>query len=298
MWRIILLLQLCCLANYPCLMPVNLSILHFEVHSRKVRTRDKEMKLCGCFFLRHAHSPVHLIRFSSSGNTYWTAICSDAACVALSYNWLSVSTVKVLTCLSSSPFDWINTSFCVFICFLRYCLILLFFNCGVILSYLSFIDLKLPFWFFFQLLSLSRLSVVLTWLQLCCSVCCMSLTHYFSRPVFKAHISIFPFTPPSSFHFPFYRCQQWPTLRHIQINTSPTADVFNMTPSVSALGFTSVAFSMCCTRQRVSLPLSLSLSLLITSLILLDSHHIPSTSILDPNDQKKKKKGWLDLRTD
>lgn len=34
------------------------------------------------------------------------------------------------------------------------------------------------------------------------------------------------------------------------------------------------------------LSLSLSVSLVITSLILLDNHHIPTTSILDPNDQK------------
>lgn len=54
-----------------------------------VRTQVKEMKLCGCF-LRLGHSPVHFLRFSSSGNTYRTAVCSDAVCVALSYNWLSV----------------------------------------------------------------------------------------------------------------------------------------------------------------------------------------------------------------
>lgn len=54
---------------------------------------------------------------------------------------------------------------------------------------------------------------------------------------------------------------------------------------------------MYCTWQRVLLPLSPSLSVLITSLILLDSHHIPSTSILDPYE-KKICVGWFDLRKD
>lgn len=60
-----------------------------------------------------------------------------------------------------------------------------------------------------------------------------------------------------------------------------------MLPPVAPLCFYSMALSVLHLAEGVASFLSLSFYLLITSLILLDSHNIPSTSILDPNDQKK-----------
>lgn len=137
------------------------------------------------------------------------------------------------------------------------------------------------------------LSCVLTCLQLCCSVCCMSwpLKHWAFN--FATLFSIQTFLFFHSLSHPlclsFYRCQQWLPLPHIQINTSPTADVFNMMPPVAPLCFFSVALSVLHLAEGVASSPSLSFCRLITSLILLDSHYIPSTSILDPNDQNKTK---------
>lgn len=97
-------------------------------------------------------------------------------------------------------------------------------------------------------------------------------------------------------HF-LYRWQQRSPLPHVQINTSPSADVFNTLPSVPPLGFLSSLWLFPCW-QRVLLPLTLPSPPHYFCRCARQSPKSPTTSSLDPNDQKKKFISWIDFVRD
>lgn len=136
------------------------------------------------------------------------------------------------------------------------------------------------------------ITVSLALLRCLCAACSslssinpLILPPCFSRRTFPSLHSL-----PRPLSFSFYRWQQWPPL-----NTSPTADVFNMMPSVSPLGFFSVALSMSAEGVASSLPFSLpphySSHSAGQSPYPLDFHS-------GPQWPKKIFVGWLDFRAD
>lgn len=147
------------------------------------------------------------------------------------------------------------------------------------------------------------LSCVLTCPQLFCSVSVLhapafqALTLQFLQLLFwdnPFHLSIHS---PIHGHFLFTDGNSDLLLPHTDKYIS-SADVFNTMPSVSSLGFFFFSVALFMSAEGFASSLSLSLSLLITSLILLDNHYIPYNFHPGPQWSKKEKKSlvWHQVR--
>lgn len=255
-------------------------------------------------FLRHAHSPAHLLRcFPLATPPGRLSVLMQ--CVAF-VSELAVCKKKKKKCLHVSrlTLDWINTFVWTLTSFFHCCLLMLLLSChfhfSSVISVLYCLPLSVRFFSLAACVGMKAgLSVVLpinlcaAFLQCVCAACpslpsknLLILPPWFQELPF--HLST---------HYPIlslsfsYRWQQWAPFPYIQINTSPSADVFNTMPSVSPWLFFFSSYLAPVLAEGVASSLSPFLSP--SSLLLSFCQTVtisPTTSILDPNDQKQKKK--------